>query len=370
MRKAQNTRKQFSSADQLTQDFGTFPPVPLQATDALSRISVNVVLIRRLQKIVLPLKTSYAIYSAFRSDDWTGIDIQSAAAIKPTLIAARTNFENVKAELKDQAKGTINGSSLDKVKSTIALLANLILIGLFLPFALVYLGFSIIKTSRRVANSLLGFYIGIGNLQNNLYINPKTLIASQKYTKEGVISHEHIHMLQRIRSDIIGQTDTGLIGPIVKDNVLSEKYRKNPLVLYFIDRRETEARLHELVLSYYRAKKALPLTYSGFISLFFTFQLIANVVRTRHPSVYESLEINDIEYVSPRNEQPMEELAFLLTTLKDEQTVLEYITEVLPVMYANLFHYYGDTGTSKRFLDTVPSTRMFSELYVTPRKTE
>lgn len=82
-----------------------------------------------------------------------------------------------------------------------------------------------------------------------------------------MISHEHIHQLQHKEEKNI-VTSQNVIWP---DNQLfTEKARAHsllPHLKYVLKKNEVEARLHELVVSFYRVHKNLPLTSIGFLGL-------------------------------------------------------------------------------------------------------
>ena len=76
---------------------------------------------------------------------------------------------------------------------------------------------------------------------------------------DAVLSHEHIHLLQHK----FGLSTTRYLRN--PDDLIAEEYNGDSSVLYMFEDIEVEARLHEIVLSYYRKAHALPLTVDAFL---------------------------------------------------------------------------------------------------------
>lgn len=171
-----------------------------------------------------------------------------------------------------------------------------------------------------------------------------------------VLAHEHVHYLQN-RED--SNRRKKLHNPF---QILPAVRAEDQFVLYLLECAEVEARLHELVLSYYRAKRVLPQTLDEFLGMLadwdemgaYLVQMTAYAGLTIHPSG---------KPFAMRSAMFSGQLAAVLGFLKDPEMTRRFICEVLPVMYANLLRYYGDSSASARFAAEYVRPNLYDVLY-------
>ena len=134
-----------------------------------------------------------------------------------------------------------------------------------------------------------------------------------------------------------------------------------PHLKYILQRNEVEARLHELVVSFYRTHKSLPLNAPSFLALLAASKQLGWLVS-------ETLTDANVDFgrvlavVVERDKMQARDLAMVLLSMPDE-LMLRFITEVLPVMYGNLLKYYGDDVVSRKFLSQISRPNFYDELY-------
>lgn len=172
-----------------------------------------------------------------------------------------------------------------------------------------------------------------------------------------IISHEHIHLLQSRSSEKHNRDIKHL------DFLISNKYQTEKSLLYFLERHETEARLHESILSYYRVSGELPLTIEGFLMLLAGSSILGI-------SVIEALTTNGIavkpDIIEYHEREPMnaDEIYSIFFAIKDVNLRYKFITEVLTVMYGNMINYYGDKESSLRFLKQIERPNLYDLMYI------
>ncbi|UUZ46652.1 hypothetical protein LP420_22370 [Massilia sp. B-10] len=171
-----------------------------------------------------------------------------------------------------------------------------------------------------------------------------------------VLAHEHVHFLQN-RQD--SNRSKKLHNP---HQILPAERAEDQFVLYLLECAEVEARLHELVLSYYRSKCVLPQTLGEFLGMLadwdemgaYLVQMTADVGLTM-PSSGKPFAMRSTMFSG--------QLAAVLGILKDPEMTKRFVCEVLPVMYANLLHYYGDASASAKFAAQYARPNLYDALY-------
>jgi len=171
-----------------------------------------------------------------------------------------------------------------------------------------------------------------------------------------IISHEHIHLLQHTNPECHSRNVRA------PQELLSEEGRADPFLLYTLEKIEVEARLHEVVLSFYRAHHHLPTTVSAFLGLLASGEIIGSFVTNILMSGGVSFH-QETEKYPQREVGPVEHLGGILVEIKTPELRRRFITEVLSVMYGNLLKYYGDDGVSRSFLSDISRPNFYDELY-------
>lgn len=186
------------------------------------------------------------------------------------------------------------------------------------------------------------------------------IIKSGRHTRSGrsdaaTISHEHIHLLQHRDSEVHLRI-ARMPQELLEDGALGK-----PFLLYLLQRMEVEARLHEAVLSFYRAHRQLPQTVPTFLGMLAAGQKLGETVRL-------NLNKMGVPFTRPSASHPdrealfVEELEWILVYIKPELTC-RFVTEVLTVMYGNLLRYYGDEVASRNFLQAIKRPNLYDDLY-------
>jgi hypothetical protein len=171
-----------------------------------------------------------------------------------------------------------------------------------------------------------------------------------------IISHEHIHLLQYRNPESHSRRVKS------PQALLTEEGLADQFTLYILEKMEVEARLHESVLSFYRAHHYLPMTVSGFLGLLAASESIG-------PQIVSILESEDVTFqrvqgtFPERAKRPVEHLGWILMDIKTPAIQRRFITEVMPVMYGNMLKYYGDDVASCKFLASIDRPNFYDELY-------
>ena len=169
------------------------------------------------------------------------------------------------------------------------------------------------------------------------------------------VSHEHIHLLQ------FRNPENHCRYARSPEKFLSENRAEDPFVHYLLEKNEVEARLHEVVLSFYRAHRHLPMTVPGF------FGLLASSVRCQE-LVTDLLELSQVDFIQydtypDRDAMFVEQLEWSWLFIKSNEISFKFISEVLTVMYGNLLRYYGDDAASQSYMAEIERPNFYDELY-------
>lgn len=312
-----------SSQEQLRQDFGEFPPIPLQC-EALTG-EFNVVRAKGIGQIYYELALQFRVMDA---------DIASLST------DLRANFD---------AKQLLDWQRIFKPCGPRATwFAKRVLFGQLF----------IIRTVKAVRYGVSGPKVQgmfIPYFKDGLQIFIKSWTHLNQ-SDAPVVSHEHIHLLQH------KNTEGHSRNVRLPNELLSEESCADLFILYVLQKMEVEARLHESVLSFYRTHHFLPTTVPGFLGLLASSETIGSLVI----GILESGDVTfDLERgrYPERYAGPVEQLGWVLTDMKTPELQCKYITEVLTVMYGNLFKYYGDNVASLSFLKNIDRPNFYDELY-------
>lgn len=319
-----------TSTAQLKEDFGDFPPFPLCCKN--TDINFKIVKVRGMG----------GFYNAMN------------------MITNVIKSANPKAEFKSSVQhGFVSNEHkiiIDSAKAFYDLTEGqskffvYTLVCIMLPRLFVKL-----RNSSLNKSTISGYFIPVTGFENQITIRSDNV--KRKNNLFSVVSHEHIHLLQ--------YKNLESIIPAVKnaDMLLCDKYKDDAFVLYLLDSRESEARLHEVVLSYYRIKKELPLTKDGFIQLLAGSNQLGWLVTSAMESNNIGFKGEFTEYFE-RDIEFVKQLELILLFCKNPDMLFRFITEALPVMYGNLLRHYGDEESSRCFMNTIERPNLYDTLYV------
>lgn len=319
-----------SSRAQLELDFGHFPPVPLRCRDLKG--SWNLVRVAGCGQAYQDLRVFRALKKAVGRDDEVAIDRD---------ISSIPEYQVIRRVARELGR-------FPRLMTAILWLMPILLS--VRPYL-----------SQRPASHSRD---GVGGYFNALL--PSDIVVREtrgRLDDTAVVSHEHIHLLQHRDGEAHSR---GLQSPTT---ILSDKALTVPQLPYFLEKREVEARLHECVLSCYRAWGHLPLTLNDFLSLLVSSERLGWLVSS---SLSEEPPLN----VSPqkpyveREPEFVTQLEMILLSMRTPELERRFITEVLPVMYANLLRYYGDSSASEYVLSQMDRPNLYDVLYAASRPDE
>jgi hypothetical protein len=320
------------SEDQLTMDFGEFSPFPLNCSKKESVVTI--------------------VHAAGFGSFFNCIQISSKQYFVSGAGAKASLHTSIPAELAEHG-----GMELIKLLNQATLRFPRFLRPLtarvFRILVLLFYSRILSRIINRRENGLAVFF-PTGAATGHISLADAAM--NLKKGNEAILSHEHLHFLQHIDGERIGKEVKNL------GAFIPAKDHNNGTLLYILERREVEARLHEMVLSYYRATKILPLDPESFLDILFASPSF-------HGGVIVPLQMEgyfsgkDVQRFTERDEMFPEQLAMAFAYMTDRQIEYRYITEVLVVMYGNLLRYYGDENASKRYLAKLMRPNLYDILY-------
>lgn len=318
-----------SSQEQLRDDFGDFPPAPLRCQSLAGKF--DVVRTSGIGDIYHDLVMHKRMLQA--------IDFDTQSLSTDLMASLDANYVlNLRRALDFFSRGSK--------------FVKRVLISLILGQMLVVKIAKVIRHGRTKPN-------GLGLLVPMLKNESQIIIKTGRHLHKSdapTVSHEHIHLLQHKNPE---SHNRHVRSP---QALLSEKGLAMPFLLYLLEKKEVEARLHESVLSYYRAHHQLPVTVSVFLGLLASSQQFGWLV-------IGTLELMDVTFhrelgtFRERDVIFAEQLEWVLMYMKTPELQCRYITEVLPIMYGNLLTYYGDDATSRGYFKDIKRPNFYDDLY-------
>ncbi|MES2538190.1 MAG: hypothetical protein V4632_20200 [Pseudomonadota bacterium] len=315
-----------TSMQQLREDFGEFPPAPLQCT---------------------PPASTFVVVRVRGPGAWINYWRRSAELLQ----ALESNPETVATELLEALSDLSRVDAQTDPESGQARIAHRYVVPRsFVRAALMGIFRRVDTRSKR----LLGHVLPI--TQHDRQITLLDRASTKAERAAAVLAHEHLHFLQHQNAVT---WDKAVREP---QQILGKKLAQDRFILYLLERLEVEARLHELVLSHYRAWHMLPQTVDAFLGMLADWEEIGEylVQITAHAGL--KMQGTGLSF-TPRSVEFGGQLGDLLSRLKDANSTTRFVCEVLPVMYGNLLHYYGDAQASAGFLAQIPRPNLYDRLY-------
>ncbi len=347
-----------NNTEQLTKDFGEFPPKPLKSN--IKNKPFTIVYLSwfalRLHKLKLFFKTRKTDDENINSTQLIEFKKLLNEELTPKINKSKHNLKSIARKIKKENLPTKISALI-----TIILLAPLLIIAALL-FTIYLTASLVIIMNKSNYKNTLGFYVNEKVMEGEININTG-LIKKLKSNTESVISHEHLHLLQ---------SQSGDMGDITKRNDLLKSRSEilldntdDEALLYLLDRFECEARLHELIVDFYQENNILPVSYKEFIGALLSCDVLSNFFGKIFITKNSDIEYPVFKRFSIRQQDTLEEFQDMIEGIKDEFVVKErFSKEVLPTMYANLLRYYGDKAASDNMLESIPSTDMYDHLYI------
>lgn len=342
-------REDSSSVEQFKKDFFEYPPNPLSEME--ENIKFNTTRIDGLGERFYKISR---IIKGLKSKDTNIIDL-----LKYYDDDFLNSFENFKKSYGEAKREFQSKPKFIKImKFSIFLLMSPIF--LILIFIIIF-GF-FIKSLRKMPEGIYGFYNPVFQGEREIVIMDMK-IKDAGINCDHIISHEHIHLLQdHYFKDRNLKQKRNFHTPKVK-SLLNDEFSDDSFIEYFFSVNEVEARLHEIVCSYYREKKSLPLNYRGFINLLIKAEKIGPVALyfiKRYDRDYVEF---DFKGYPVSDHSIIVQLVDILIAFSDHEKSYRFISEVLPVMYGNLLVIYGDRVSSTEYMKTIPNKSFYKYLY-------
>ncbi len=335
-----------SSIDQLRADFGEFPPLGV-SIGCVRFWSFDIVYASRFGFFVFWLMSFPALVRLA----WNTGRLNQLEELKES-------FSSVIIAFYDSG---VAGKAIFICFFVLLLPAFIFLLPLF--FAL-FAFYNILKVGYGLSEpGVGGYYLPSLDGSNRFLVRMDVYREGGDYLN-ACIAHEHIHMLQHLNFISTSKSVTPDIEDARLNLILKEKYSKSPSFLYVGKRKEMEARLHEIVLSFYRENHCLPHSLGSFVAMI----VLNSDDRGLLMSMFdegakgEFMEFGYNSY-STRGSVFGEQFYLFFVAIDSEEKVLRYLLEVLPVMYANLLEYYGDLQASLRFRQLIQGPCLYEQLY-------
>lgn len=320
-----------TSAGQLRDDFGDYPPAPLRSKDLPCEF--DIVRTRGIGEICHTL----IVFNRIFRDTEYGTQCLSADFMEhfgaDQMLALRNTLDSF-------------GRGAKFIKPAVITLA-LGLMGIKLT---VRMFLSMHQESRA-----LGCFLPVRKHESEILVKAgrhSRLSRSEAPT----ISHEHIHLLQyKDSEDRLRYANS-------PERLLNKEGLAMPFLIYVLERNEVEARLHESVVSFYRAHGRLPMTLPMFLGMLAASHQIGEQVSLILECAGVRFDRIDLTYPE-RGVIFVEQLEWVLVYINTTELQRRFITEVLTVMYGNLLRYYGDETASETFLLEVARPNLYDDLY-------
>lgn len=320
------------SNDQLTMDFGEFPPFPLKCIEKDS--VVRIVRAAGIGGLLNCFQISRKLF--FIGGSGPDVKIRSSIESELTRYGA---MELVRL---------LNIGTSRCPKTLRPLVVRAFMVGLVLLLTIV-----LSRMMYRRENGL-GVFFPTDRFSGRISLTEKA--TRLKTGIEPVLSHEHLHFLQHRDGEQHERVAKNL------SQFIREKNHGNVTLLYILEKREVEARLHEMVLSWYRAKKELPLTPEGFLDILCAspcfYERVVEFLRMDGYAVG-----SDVTFCEERDTMFSSQLGDAFAYMTDSQCQYRFVMEVLTVMYGNLLRYYGDEAASRRYLTDISRPNLYDSLY-------
>lgn len=316
-----------SSATQLLDDFGEFPPSPLHGEKL--DMTFSLIGVRGLGRVYLDFRETASLMRSINYD------------LDSTTSDFKAYFYS--SGLQEWCRLT---RKLGRLKVAIDP------IFLICVMALKIVGYvSSGKLGPRKRN-YLGYFFPLSKSSPAIVVRSD---VEHNGRRSAVVSHEHIHFLQSLSSENYSRYVR------TPERFLDKRKIADQHLLYILEKNEVEARLHEVVLSFYRTHRQLPVTFRGFLGLLAANDSLGDYVEMLLN--FSEVCFDPRERYSTRDVDFVLELESVWMYIETTENQCRFITEVLPVMYGNLLLYYGGKEVGKRYLEEVARPNFYDELY-------
>lgn len=318
-----------TSVAQLRDDFGAYPPTPLAA--GATDDPFKVVSVRGPGMFYAQIRMFRECWSMPDSAFATGGQSSELAQAKVAILHARAVVNKLYTDY-----------------GHLRIMRGLMAVGLVLTAIAYWL------KSRKERRAIRGYFTSMPGLAAQVTVAASP--GKTGITPDAVLSHEHIHLLQHQHGA------SGSRHFRAQSDLIQEKWTASAATAYLLKDAEVEARLHEVVLSSYRAMPALPLVLDDFLAMLCGCSMTGWVYQAALEDNGVMAPVAPSEW-TPRNDRIIAQLAATVLRIKEGPMRFRFVTEVLPVMYGNLLKYYGDTQASDEFLRRLPRPNLYDKIY-------
>jgi len=322
--------KRKSSIQQLRDDFGCYPPLPLTCNELTGKLEV--VRIRGIGEVVYDLVKITRMLRALDGD---------SPALSPEFIDFYGNDDLLALHQTFSRLGP-NSRFLRPFAFTIMYAAT------------VKRSIARLIRSRYREDRGLGYFLPLRSDESSIVIK-MARHARTGADEMSTISHEHLHLLQ------FRDAEQHLRHARSPELLVTARDESMPHLRYLLEKKEVEARLHETVLCFYRRNTLLPVTRSAFLGLLAANEQFGDLIRVA--LACSDHNFDDFPPYPTRDRESDKQLESVLVFIRTPELMCRFIIEVLPVMYGNLIRYYGDNATSEQFLNSISRPNLYDELY-------
>jgi hypothetical protein len=340
-----------NSECQFKSDFGEYPPKPLLAMKVNRQF--DVVYFGWFGKQIYYTKQIFFLIRALCSKD------RNFITNLPMSIEMRKSVSEAKGSILETIAVYKSSPFIERIVFWVFLIIILPL----LPLLFLYFGSKfliLIFNNLRRHNEVLGSFTRLPDAPPHVAVyDPFFSRFKISHLIHAITSHEHVHFLQSyyFPERILHKFDNEKRDFL--KNLLEHPEQDIDFCSYHFFANEIEARLHEVVLSYYRKYKELPSDKAGFLKLLFgsreMSRIRASMVREVENRPYPNRRVFDV-----RCEFFEGQILSAISKLTDP---FKFLLEVLPVVYGNLLIVYGDTNRAEKYFDTVKDFEFYNELY-------
>lgn len=348
-----------NSQTQLADDFGEFPPKPLLSGDLPHLFKVKVD--SRFKSFAVKVRLCFSCVFLKRKYSFYGVD-KEALIINNELTEISEDFK-----FYDFYEAV---TALPLYAKVVALFFLPILLAVFILVSLYSLVIFFYKTSFSLFSTWdsFGSFSGVNAILSSGVPELNISNAGLKLESEdikAIVSHEHIHYLQYL--DCISRSSFLWGGRVVNGHLLFSEAKDSDKKMssYYFAEHEVEARLHELVVNYYRRYDCLPLDILGLASLVFKSApvFVAESLGLQGEKVLRWKERNKKSLPHCRSLVVGSDVVMMCESIKSEKEGVRYVYEVLPIFYARLLRYYGDESASQKFSEKIIRPNFYDQLY-------
>lgn len=338
-----------SSIDQFSKDFFEYPPYPLK--EMKGNVSFGII---RLGIVGRNLYVFSRLIKGLKSKNKNTFDL---------LNRYDEAFSNSITELKktfNEAVFEFNSNSF--IGKAFIFIILLMVSPLLLISLIIFIFYKSVKYSRKMSNATLGFYNPVFQGESEIVIQPRN-IQKSGYECAHIISHEHIHLMQNYYFPNRHFKENRNCHKKKLNSLLDKKLVGDKFIEYIFSLNEVEARLHEIIYSYYRENKKIPLRYKDFIGLILGAELLGDYAVLFLKEYDDSLVSLDFKKYAVVESMGADHLIDMLVAFAKHETASRFICEVLSVMYGNLIFIYGDSKASCEYMETIPKKDLYFFLY-------